>query len=130
MSHTRQDLLSPAQRFQVMALPASLREYGELDTLTPADLEFIAAHRTHSNRLGVAMQLCFLRYPGRAWTCRSFPPPSRWPGRPWAVSPAPNSSVPGATVATLRIAPHSLPSCVPRPGNAPGNDPHRHGRIH
>ena len=49
-----QDLLSPAQRFQVTALPASLREYEEFYTLTSADLEFVAAHRTHTNRLGVA----------------------------------------------------------------------------
>src|SRR3954453_14407353 len=61
------DLLSPAQRAQVMALPVSLREYEELYTLTPADLEFVAAHRTSANQLGVAVQLCFLRYPGRAW---------------------------------------------------------------
>ncbi len=33
-----------------------------------ADLEFVAAHRTDANRLGVATQLCFLRHPGRAWT--------------------------------------------------------------
>ena len=32
-----QDLLSPAQRVQVLALPTSLREYEELYTLTPAD---------------------------------------------------------------------------------------------
>ena len=63
-----QDLLSPAQRVQVLALPTSLREYEELYTLTPADLEFVAAHRTDANRLGVATQLCFLRHPGRAWT--------------------------------------------------------------
>ena len=31
------DLLSPAQRAQVMALPTSLREFEELYTLTPAD---------------------------------------------------------------------------------------------
>ena len=61
------DLLSPAQRAQVMALPVSLRDYEELYTLTPADLGFVAAHRTSANRLGVAVQLCFLRYPGRAW---------------------------------------------------------------
>ena len=24
-------------------------------------------HRTNANRLGVAVQLCFLRHPGRAW---------------------------------------------------------------
>ena len=58
------DLLSPTQRAQVMALPTSLREYEELYTLTPADREFVAAHRTDANRLGVAVQLCFLRYPG------------------------------------------------------------------
>jgi hypothetical protein len=34
-----QDLLSPAQRVQVLALPTSLREYEEIYTLTPADLE-------------------------------------------------------------------------------------------
>ena len=69
-----QDLLSPAQRAQVLALPTSLREYEELYTLTPADLEFVAAHRTRPNRLGVAMQLCFLRYPGRAWTPEEIVP--------------------------------------------------------
>jgi TnpA family transposase len=52
----------------VMALPASLREYEELYTLTPADQEFVASRRTNANRLGAAVQLCFLRYPGRAWT--------------------------------------------------------------
>jgi hypothetical protein len=31
-------------------------------------LEFIGTHRTNSNRLGIAVQLCFLRHPGRAWT--------------------------------------------------------------
>ena len=57
------DLLSPTQRAQVMALPTSLREYEELYVLTPADREFVAAHRTDANRLGVAVQLCFLRSP-------------------------------------------------------------------
>ena len=45
------DLLSPAQRAQVMALPTGLREYEELYTLTPADQEFVAAHRISANRL-------------------------------------------------------------------------------
>lgn len=61
------DLWFPAQRAQVMALPTSLREYEDLYTLTAADLDFVTVHRTHTNRLGVAVQLCFLRYPGRAW---------------------------------------------------------------
>ncbi len=64
----RRDLLSAAQRAQVMALPTSLGEYEDLYTLTPADQEFVGVHRTSANRLGVAVQLCFLRHPGRAWT--------------------------------------------------------------
>ena len=51
-----------------MALPTSLGEYEDLYTLTPADQEFVGVHRTSANRLGVAVQLCFLRHPGRAWT--------------------------------------------------------------
>ena len=62
------DLLSSAQRSQLLALPGSRREMEEVYTLTPADRDFIATHRTASNRLGVAVQLCFLRHPGRAWT--------------------------------------------------------------
>lgn len=57
-----------------MALPVSLREYEEFYTFGPADLDFIAAHRTHTNRLGVALQLCLLRYPGRAWTPKEIAP--------------------------------------------------------
>ena len=59
----RRDLLSAAQRAQVMALPTSLGEYEDLYTLTPADQEFVGVHRTSANRLGVAVQLCFLRHP-------------------------------------------------------------------
>ena len=59
-----------------MELPTSLREYAEFYTLTPADQEFVAAHRTRANRMGVAVQLCFLRHPGRAWTAEETMPAS------------------------------------------------------
>jgi TnpA family transposase len=36
-------------------------------SLTPADFDLINRHRTEANRLGFAIQLCLLRYPGRAW---------------------------------------------------------------
>lgn len=62
------DQLSSAQRAQLSALPTTLREPEEPYTLSPADLEFVAARRTSTNRLGIAVQLCFLRHPGRAWT--------------------------------------------------------------
>jgi TnpA family transposase len=61
------DLLSSAQRAHVLALPTSLREFEDLYALTPADRQFVAQRRTNANRLGVAVQLCFLRHPGRAW---------------------------------------------------------------
>jgi hypothetical protein len=64
----RRELLSGAQRAQLLALPTVLREFEERYSFTPSDLEFIGAHRTNSNRLGIAVQLCFLRHPGWAWT--------------------------------------------------------------
>jgi TnpA family transposase len=68
------------QRAQLLSLPISLAELEKFYTLTPADLDFIAGHRTDSNRLGIAVQLCFLRYPGRAWTPEENLPASmlRW----------------------------------------------------
>jgi TnpA family transposase len=62
------ELLSSAQRAQLLSSPSNLGELEKFYTLTPADRDFIAGHRTESNRIGVAVQLCFLRYPGRAWT--------------------------------------------------------------
>ena len=53
---------------QLLALPTGLRELEERYSFTPSDLKFIDAHRTNSNRLGIAVQLCFLRHPGWAWT--------------------------------------------------------------
>jgi hypothetical protein len=52
----RRELLSGAQRVQLLALPTGLRELEERYSFTPSDLEFIGAHRTNSNRLGIAVQ--------------------------------------------------------------------------
>jgi hypothetical protein len=65
-TNTRRELLSSAQRAQLLGLPTSLRELEERYSFTPSDLELIGAHRTTSNRLGIAV-LCFLRRPGRTW---------------------------------------------------------------
>ena len=51
------DLLSSAQRAQLLTLPTTLREFEELYTLTLADLELVAARRTATNRLGIAVHL-------------------------------------------------------------------------
>ena len=62
-TNTGRELLYSAQRAQLLALPTSLRELEERHSFTPSDLEYIGAHRTNSNRLGIAVQLCFLRHP-------------------------------------------------------------------
>ena len=61
------DLLFLAQRTQLLALPATLPEFDDFYTLTPTDREFVAARRTATHRLGIEVQLCFLRHLGRAW---------------------------------------------------------------
>ena len=49
-------------------LPTDVREVAECYTFSPADLDLIAKRRGESNRLGFAVQLAFLRYPGRSWS--------------------------------------------------------------
>jgi len=49
-------------------LPADARQITNCYTFSPADLDLIARRRGEPNRLGFAIQLGFLRYPGRAWT--------------------------------------------------------------
>ena len=56
---------SLAQRTQLLALPTILSEFEEFYTLPPTGREFVAARRTAINRL--AVQLCILRHPRRAW---------------------------------------------------------------
>src|ERR1700730_7661264 len=72
--------LSLRRPAQLLGLPSNLGELERFYSLTPAARGFIAGHRTQSNRIRVAVQLCFLRYPGRAWTPEdSLPAPMlRW----------------------------------------------------
>ncbi|MBV8220467.1 MAG: Tn3 family transposase, partial [Solirubrobacterales bacterium] len=51
-----------------MALPTDPREIADRYTFSPADLDLIIKRRGEPNRLGFAIQLGFLRHPGRAWT--------------------------------------------------------------
>jgi TnpA family transposase len=66
-------LLTTAQRALLSRLPDDLpdRDIARFYTLMPADLVFISQHRRSVNRLGIAVQLCMLRYPGR--TLMSLP---------------------------------------------------------
>lgn len=62
------ELLTPGQRNRFMSIPEDISEYDiELYyTFTSEDLAFINKHRRDHNRLGIALQLAVLRYPG--WT--------------------------------------------------------------
>jgi TnpA family transposase len=58
-------------RAELLALPTDRLEIRERYSLTPVDFDLINRHRTGANRLGFAIQLCLLRYPGRAWLSRA-----------------------------------------------------------
>ena len=64
----RRNILTDRQRVALFDLPSDetslLRHY----TLSDEDLDHISQRRRPENRLGFALQLCALRYPGRALT--------------------------------------------------------------
>ena len=67
MSNRRaRELLTSEQRLEFMSIPDHISDYdlGSHFTLSPMDIEIIKRHRRDSNRLGFALQLCVLRFPG------------------------------------------------------------------
>src|SRR5260221_14097577 len=66
-SHSPQ-LLSTRQRRELACIPENLsnRDIVHYYTLLPEDLALINEQHGLSNRLGFAVQLCVLRFPGRA----------------------------------------------------------------
>ncbi len=74
----RRELFTPEERAALHAFPAEEAELIRLATLSRADVAFVRQHRGEHNRLGVAVQLCYLRYPGRVLTPDESPfPPLR-----------------------------------------------------
>ena len=61
----RRSILSTAERASLLALPDAEDELIRHYTLSDADLSLIRQRRGDANRLGVAVQLCLLRYPGQ-----------------------------------------------------------------
>jgi len=61
----RRELLTSEERFQLLAFPEDEGELMRLVTLTKADLAFVRQHRGNHNRLGIAVLMSYLRYPGR-----------------------------------------------------------------
>jgi TnpA family transposase len=83
----------------LLALPTVVREFEERYSFTPSDLEFVGAHRTNSNRLGIAVQLCFLCHPGWAWTPEKRIPATmlRWIAAQVRADPVIAKAMPSAT---------------------------------
>src|SRR5450432_3452821 len=72
----RRELLTAAEREELLAFPTEESDMIRLYTLAPPDRTFIRQHRGAHNRLGIAVQLCYLRHPGRALGVDETPPPA------------------------------------------------------
>ena len=60
----RRSILSAAERDSLVTLPNAKDELIRHYTLNESDLSIIRQHRGYANRLGFAVQLCYMRYPG------------------------------------------------------------------
>jgi TnpA family transposase len=58
-------LLAAAQRKALLAFPEDEENLLQYYTLSVRDLATVRQHRGDHNRLGFAVQLCYLRYPGQ-----------------------------------------------------------------
>jgi TnpA family transposase len=67
MADARPRVLTDEQRLWLTTIPPDLppKELVRYYTLSPDDIAFIRRHNKDENRLGIAVQLCGLRYPGR-----------------------------------------------------------------
>ena len=72
----RQCILTPAERSALLAFPTEKSELIRLYTFSEQDLSVIKQRRGDANRLGFAVLLCALRYPGQALSAVERPPDS------------------------------------------------------
>ena len=70
----RRTILSDAELAGLLALPDTEAEAIRRYTFSDADLAIIAQHRGPANRLGFAVQLCYMRYPGVVLSVGDAPP--------------------------------------------------------
>ena len=71
---SRRTLLSAEQRNRLFGIPTDAGELTRHYMLSAADLALVRARRRPSNRLGFAVQLCAMRYPGRPLDPAEAPP--------------------------------------------------------
>ena len=65
---SRRSILSAAERSSLLVVPDCVSEFERWYSFTEADLSFVGLRRGDANRLGVAVQLCLLRFPGQAFS--------------------------------------------------------------
>jgi hypothetical protein len=70
----RRRLLTPSERTGLLAFPTTDDELIRHYTFSEPDLSAIRQRRGDHNRLGFAVQLCYLRYPGFALPTEAEPP--------------------------------------------------------
>ena len=69
----RRELLTPAQRLQLFAFPEDESELIRLASLSKEDMAFVRQHRGDHNRLGIAVLMTYVRYPGRVLGAEETP---------------------------------------------------------
>jgi hypothetical protein len=86
----RRSILSAAERDGLLALPDAQDELIRHYTFSETDLSLIRQRRGDANRLGVAVQLCLLRFPGQGLLPDALVPPPllQWIGRQLRLDPA------------------------------------------
>ena len=86
----RRSILSAAERDSLVALPDTQDELIRHYTFSESDLSLIRQHRGDANRLGVAVQLCLLRFPGQGLLPDATVPMFllQWIGRQLQLDPA------------------------------------------
>jgi TnpA family transposase len=70
----RRSVLTPAERVGLLAFPTTGDELIRYYTFSESDLSAIRQRRGNHNRLGFAVQLCYLRHPGFALPTDAEPP--------------------------------------------------------
>jgi TnpA family transposase len=70
----RREILSPAQREELLAIPVDRAGLIEHYVLSEQDLSLIRQRRGDQNRLGIALQLALLRFPGTTLLADETPP--------------------------------------------------------
>ena len=86
----RRSILSTADRINLLALPDTADELIRHYTFSETDLSLIRQRRGDANRLGVAVQLCLLRFPGQGLLLDATLPASllQWIGRQLRIDPS------------------------------------------